>query len=48
MQTATLKPFCNINIDLRYQFQPEVPMTFIFSSGYGIFNFKGPVQVGVD
>jgi alpha/beta superfamily hydrolase len=47
MQTTTLKPFCNITIDLRYEFQPEAPMTFIFSSGYGIFNFEEPVQVAL-
>lgn len=45
MPTTTLKPFCNTNIDIRYQFQPESPMTFIFSGGYGIFNFEEPVQV---
>jgi len=47
MQITTLKPFCNINIDVRYHFQPEAPMTFIFSGGYGIFNFEEPVQVAL-
>jgi len=47
MQITTLKPFCNTNIDIRYQFQPGSPMTFIFSGGYGIFNFEEPVQIAL-
>lgn len=47
MQITTLKPFGNIDIDVRYQFQLEAPMTFIFSSGYGIFNFEEPVQIAL-
>lgn len=42
---ATLNTFCNTCIDVKYEFYPEAPITFILSSGYAIADFEEPVQV---
>lgn len=45
MQIATLKSYCNCNIDLRYELRADAPMTFILNGGYGILNLEEPVQI---
>ncbi|HEY0738265.1 MAG TPA: YqiA/YcfP family alpha/beta fold hydrolase [Herpetosiphonaceae bacterium] len=47
MNTMTLQPFCNVNVDIRYAFYAKSPLTFILSSGYSIIDFEEPIQVAL-
>jgi hypothetical protein len=47
MPITTLKSVCNLDIDLKYEIEPDAPFTFILSSGYSIDGFEEPIQVAL-